>query len=165
MKMVLRLCLILMLIGLPFGMPLARGQFFMENPLVGEKAPDFTLDTLTERSVNLTKLRDGKPAIIFFWATWCPHCRIQLIELNKNAAAFEQKGIKVILVDVGESAAAVKAHMTRYKITLDTFLDPESSLAEPYLIIGVPTFFFVKANGVIKAVEHTLPPDYEKLLF
>ena len=62
---------------------LARGQFlFFQNPNVGKAAPDFTLATLDGDEVNMTQYREGKRAIIFFWATWCPHCRVALKELN-----------------------------------------------------------------------------------
>ena len=149
MKRVIRLMILANLIMLPMATSQASGQlFFMEDPNVGQVAPDFTLDTLRARSVNMTKYRDGKSAIVFFWATWCPHCREALKELNSQAAQLEEKGIKVLLVDIGESAAEVKEHVTRNKINFEVFLDSESSLSEPYGIIGVPTFFFL--NDILR---------------
>ena len=112
----------------------------------------------------MTKYRDGKSAIVFFWATWCPHCREALKELNGQAAQLEEKGIKVLLVDIGESAAEVNEHVTRNKINFEVFLDTESTLSEPYGIIGVPTFFFLNDKGIVNAVEHALPDNYEEIL-
>ena len=145
--------------------PLARAQFFfMENPLVGQKAPDFTLKTFNGEKVNMTKFRDNKSAILFFWATWCPHCREALRDLNKNRADIESKGIKVILVDMEEGEQEVRRYMERNKIDMTVFLDEESSLADPYGIIGVPTFVFVDSQGMVTAVEHSLPRNYEEIL-
>lgn len=157
--------LLAFLVTIPLGTTHASGQlFFMENPNIGQAAPDFTLDTLRSKNVNLTQYRDGKSAIVFFWATWCPHCRVALKELNKNSAQLTEKGIKLVLVDIGESAAEVKEHLERNKIDFDVFLDEESSLSEPYGIIGVPTFYFLDDKGVVKAVEHSIPDNYEDIL-
>ena len=167
-KFVFRLNLILVLFGgLTFFTPTpsARAQFFfMENPLVGQAAPDFTLKTFNGGKVNMTKFRDGKSAIIFFWATWCPHCREALKELNKNRAQIEGKGIQLMLVDVGEEEKEVRRYVERNKIGSTVFLDQESSLADPYGIIGVPTFVFVDSQGIVKAVEHALPENYAEIL-
>lgn len=143
----------------------ARAQFFfMENPLIGQTAPDFTLKTVNGAKVNMTKFRDNKSAIIFFWATWCPHCREALKELNKDLAKIEGKGIQVILVDVGEGEKEVQRYMERNKIGATVFLDQETSLSDPYGIIGVPTFVLVDSKGVVRAVEHAIPQNYEEIL-
>jgi len=167
-KINFQLCLIIVfLCALVFFIPSpsARAQsFFIENPLVGQMAPDFTLKTFNGEKVNMTKFRDNKSAILFFWATWCPHCREALKDLNKNRAQIEGKGIKVILVDVGEGEKEVRRYMERNKIGVTVFLDQESSLADPYGIIGVPTFVFVDPKGIVKAVEHALPDNYEEIL-
>ena len=142
----------------------AWAQFpFFENPLTGKPAPDFTLSTLNEKAVNMTQYRSGQKAIIFFWATWCPHCRIALKELNQDSARIQDQGIKIIIIDLGEDKEQVEAHIRKNKYTLDIFLDIESSLAEPYGIIGVPTFFFVDEKGIIKMVKHSLPKNLEEV--
>ena len=134
----------------------------MQATLVGKSAPDFTLDTLTQKNVNMTKYRDGKRAIIFFWATWCPHCREQLKELNEMRDAIKAKGIKIILVDLGEEILEVQKYAERYKVDLDIFLDKDSALGESYRIIGVPTFYFVDEKGLVKQVTHGLSEDIEQ---
>ncbi|OGX06520.1 MAG: hypothetical protein A2Z88_04520 [Omnitrophica WOR_2 bacterium GWA2_47_8] len=142
----------------------AEGEslFMMENPLIGEKAPEFKSKNLQGKEVNLIQLREGKSTIAFFWATWCPHCREQLGKLAKAQEDFAQKGIKVILVDVGEEASQVKPFVAKNKIGFDVVLDENSEVAESYNIIGVPTFFFIDKDGTVRAVEHFLPEDYSK---
>ena len=143
----------------------ATGQFLVfENPLVGKAAPDFSLNTLSGEKMNFTKARSGQPVVVFFWATWCPHCREQLKDLSAQAPAIEQKGIKLMLVDLGETKDQVQRYAKKQGIQGNIFLDEESSVAEQYHIIGVPTFFFVDKTGVIKSVEHALPEDFEKIL-
>jgi len=141
------------------------GQFpIFQNSLVGKKAPDFNLLTLSGKTVKMSDFRQGKDAIIFFWATWCPHCRTQLKQLGEQRAQLEKKGWKIMLVDIGENPAQVEAFMKKQNNTLDVFLDVENKVSDEYQIIGVPTFFIVNKEGVVKAVEHALPSNLDKIL-
>jgi peroxiredoxin len=143
----------------------AMGQLFMfENPLVGEKAPDFSLKTVDGKTMDLKTVRGSQNTMVFFWATWCPHCREQLAQLTKHLGKeMEQKGIKILLVDVEETPAEVRAYLKKYNVTFDVVVDEEGSVTEKYHIVGVPTFFFIDKQGVVRAVDHALDEDYEKM--
>ena len=136
----------------------------VDNPLVGQLAPDFTLEAISGQEVNMTQYRNGQPAMIFFWATWCPHCRKQLKELTQNRQAIEANGITIILVDVGESAQKVSEYINANNILFDIFLDESTETASAYKISGVPTFFFINREGTIIGVKNILPDDYQKIL-
>lgn len=136
----------------------------LHNSLIGQQAPDFTLETLNGQKVSMVQFRGGQPAMIFFWATWCPHCRRELKNLTRQRDQIERKGIKIILVDVGESLQEVKAYFDANNILLDVFLDQNTQVSKNYRIVGVPTFFFVNKEGTVVAAEHSLPRNYEKIL-
>jgi peroxiredoxin len=153
-----------LILGLSFW-SVARGQFYVfENSLVGKAAPDFTLKTISGNSVSLNEFRGQNPAILFFWATWCPHCQNELLSLDKRGEDFEKKGIKLVLVDLGESAKVVEAYVKKRDIRFEVFLDEESVVAEEYGIIGVPTYFLIDKSGKIQAIEHEIPDNFESLL-
>ena len=134
------------------------------NSLIGQLAPDFTLEMISGQEVRMTQFRRGQPAMIFFWATWCPHCRKQLKELTHNRQAIEANGIKIILVDVGESAREVQEYINANNISFDIFLDDNAEVAKEYRLVGVPTFFFVNGEGIIVDVKNVLPDDYQEVL-
>lgn len=136
---------------------------FLKDQNTDKPAPDFTLETLKGETANMTQFRNGNNAIIFFWATWCPHCRVALGELNKNYAEIQKKGIVVIPIDLAETKEEVAYYAKKNKIEMDIFLDKEGSLQEPYNIIGVPTFYFVGKDGIIKSVTHSLPKNIENI--
>jgi peroxiredoxin len=129
---------------------------------VNHTADDFTLDTTKSSHVNMTSYRAGKKAIIFFWATWCPHCREAIKDLNTRIDDLKTKGIVIILVDLGESKENVEAYLKKANVTLEVFLDTEESLANPYAIMGVPTLFFVNEEGMVKSVQHGIPNDLDE---
>jgi peroxiredoxin len=143
-------------------------SFAMGNPgvinetIIGKPATDFTLNTLKEKNVNMTKYRDGKKAIIFFWATWCPHCRVELKRLSEMQDELTSKGIKIILVSLGEEKETVQEYINRHQYTFDVFLDDKQSLESSYQLVGVPTLFFIDEKGAVKYVDHALPDNYEE---
>lgn len=134
------------------------------NPLAGQMAPDFILETLSGGKKSLHRFRDDRPALIFFWTTWCPLCRRQLRTLEGQRETMEEKGIKIILVDVGESPQEVRAYFDTHGISFDTFFDQDSLLAGHYKINGVPALFFVNTEGIIVDVKYSLPGNYEEVL-
>lgn len=138
-------------------------MFFFPNPMLGEEAPDFTLNTIKQDNVNYKSLVDGKDSILFFWATWCPHCRTQIIDLNKNQSGFEEKNVEVLLIDVGEDKETVQRYADRNGIDMDIFLDETGELSNIYPVVGFPTFFFVGKDGVVKDIQHQLPDDYYEI--
>ena len=165
MKYYIRVGVIIILLNLSYSPSTALGQhlFFMENEMIGKPVPDFTLKTLKEDKVNLAEYRKGKKTIIFFWATWCPHCREAMGKLNENSKELIKKDIKLVLIDQGEREKIVKNYIQKNNIEFDIFLDEEMSLMEPYGLIGVPTFFFINEEGIVKDVKHILPENYQDI--
>ena len=142
----------------------AMGQFFfMQKEDIGKEVKDFTLKVVNGEEANLAKYRDGKKTVVFFWATWCPHCVKELQVLNTQKEEFNRKDIKLVLVDVGESEEIVDRYLRKKNIEMNVFLDEDSAISDAYGLIGVPTFYFVDENGIVLDVEHSLPKDLEAI--
>lgn len=154
------LCMFFIIPSFVFGMGERQPQ---QNPIIGQIAPDFVLDTLYNGTKKLSDARDGKKAVLFFWATWCPHCHSQLMSLNNSIESLKRRGYAVVLVNLGEAAREVKAFMQFNTIFLDTFLDPDNSLQEAYNVIGVPTIYYLDENGVIVSEQHEFVSNLDKL--
>jgi len=138
--------------------------FFFPNPLIDKLAPDFTLNTTENDNVKMSDFRGENSAIIFFWATWCPHCRVQLKNLSENKESLDKQNIKVILVDTEENKRIVQSYIEKNKIDYEVFLDKKSEVAELYAIIGVPTFIFLDKDGIVVDVKHSLPEDFSEVI-
>ncbi|HOW35593.1 MAG TPA: TlpA disulfide reductase family protein [Candidatus Omnitrophota bacterium] len=164
----LRMCVLLFLVFIISPLSFGAGQMsftdFRNAQSIGKAAEDFTLKDLSGADVGMTKYREGKKAVIFFWATWCPHCRVALQKLNQDRAVFEQKGIKLILVDIGEDRGDVQNYVSKNRIGINVFLDQDSTVAESYNVIGIPMFFFLNSQGIIQAADNTMPDNYEEIL-
>jgi thiol-disulfide isomerase/thioredoxin len=65
----------------------------------GQRMPDFTFIDFTGRKRALSDFK-GRHVLIQFWGTWCGACRDE-IEPTKNVyAAFRERGLEVLWIDV-----------------------------------------------------------------
>lgn len=156
-KIVLTLCLILFLCPNLYALSLVRAE--PRNIDVS----DFTLQTLSGNSVSLSDFND-QAVILFFWTTWCPHCRREMSNFNDKYGDLKSSGIELLAIDIGESKARVESFTNRYSIEYPILLDLDSSIAYKYGVMGVPTIILISKQGNIVSVSYTFPDDYEKLL-
>ncbi len=127
------------------------------GPDPGNAAPDFSLPLLDGGTLALNELR-GKPAIINFWATWCPPCRRELPALQ---AAYETYGDRIgfVAVDVKEQPEQVAGFVNELGITFPIALDGDGAVSGvAYKVRGIPTTVFVDSKGVVSA-RHVGPLD------
>lgn len=120
------------------------------QPYPDALAPDFSLYTLNNEPINLKALR-GKPALLNFWATWCPPCRQEMPDLQ---AAYEQYGadLNFLAVNVKESAGVIAPFVQEMGATFPVLVDEDGAVSGGlYEVSGIPTTFFLDARGVIVA--------------
>ncbi len=127
-------------------------------------AQELILNDLNGKKVNLSAYR-GKPAILFFWTTWCPYCRKEIKALNQMYPQLKKEGITVFAVDIGEADYVVQRVFVADALSFGVLLDKDGSVADKYNVIGVPTYVFIGKSGQVTSDEHVLPIDYKKLLF
>ena len=129
-------------------------------PVVGNPAPDFALEDLSGRTVRLSALR-GRPVLINFWATWCPPCLKEMPEIERFYARYRDR-LEVLGVDLAEPRERVEAFVRQGGYSWTFLLDTTGRVTERYLVMGLPTSFFVDARGIVRA-RHIGPMTYEQM--
>jgi peroxiredoxin Q/BCP len=75
------------------------------RPNVGGQAPNFTLSTLDDRTVELKTLVQAQPVVLVVLRGWpgyqCPLCARQVQDFVAKAAEFKQRGARVVMVYPG----------------------------------------------------------------
>ena len=121
-----------------------------------QKAPDFTLATLTGTIVTISELK-GAPAVLTFWATWCPYC-VRQVSYIEDVARQIQGEIRFIAIDIGEDISTVQEffdHEPTMIVALDgskgTFVD----YCETYRNTNhsIPFTLFVDSESVVKYIK------------
>ena len=129
---------------------------------VGAKAPDFTLKNAVGDDVALrTLLKKGKVALVFYRsADWCPFCKKQLQDLQKNLREIEATGVQIVGLSYDAPATSAAA-AAKLGLTFPLLSDPGSKVIDAYGIrnaeakgksAGVPhpTLFILDEQGVIR---------------
>ena len=146
---------------------LIQNFLFAAEPLRKEAlqmAPDFTLLDLENKEFSLSSLK-GKPVILFFWTTWCPHCQKELKLLNTTHAELLKNGVELVTINVEEPADKIRRFMGTYSLSFRVLLDIDLKASQAYEVIGVPTYFLINKEGRIVFNNHYFPhEEYKELI-
>jgi len=68
----------------------------------GDMAPPWQARDFAGRSVDFPTVTQGKPAVVVFWATWCPYCKAFMPYLKNIEADYAKQGVKVVVINAKE---------------------------------------------------------------
>ena len=120
------------------------------RPVVGYPAPTWELKDLQGHPVKLADFRP-RPVLVNFWAVWCPPCRAEMPLLDR--LAHQRTDVAVVAVDVGDGAQDIRAFLAAQGLTLPVALDTQGAVATRYGVHGLPTTFFLDAQGIVRFVH------------
>lgn len=121
------------------------------GPAVHQPAPDFALQTLDARTVDVTSLR-GNVVLINFWATWCGPCRLEMPVFQQYHERYGDR-LKILAVNADETPEEVRAFVDELGFTFDVLLDPGQQVGDLYRVRVFPTTFLVDEEGTVR-VQH-----------
>ena len=121
-------------------------------PVVGSVPPNFTGLTYDGKTVSLADYA-GKPVWLTFGASWCPDCRTESADVEATYEANKDKGLNVLGVFIQEPAADTGGYAQRAGLTFPIVVDQQAAIADAYRTMGIPTHFFIGADGKIREVR------------
>lgn len=120
-------------------------------PQVGDKAPDFTLESIDGESISISDFR-GQPVLIVFTSVNCKECEEQMPYLTE---AYQQANGELVVLDIYHmiyDARIVRDYVTEKQFTTFPALpDPKNKVATAYGATGFPpTNFILDGAGIIR---------------
>ncbi|MCM3567759.1 redoxin domain-containing protein [Neobacillus mesonae] len=117
----------------------------------GNKAPNFQLQSLEGKTVQLSELK-GTKLILNFWASWCPPCKAEMPHMQEFYQ--EQKGKNIEILSVNLTTAekdpdGVQKFVKTYGLTFPVLLDSTGEIGDAYQAFTIPTSYFIDSNGII----------------
>jgi len=149
-KKLIRITLIIAVLAL------VGGALSCSSSLLSQKAPDFTLPTMTGANVTLSEL-EGTPVVLNFWATTCPACVVELPYFEVVAQESEGE-IKVIAINIGQPISEVERFFGDYEPTMIVALDGNTEVFRTYSSNDnargyIPFTFFVDSEGIVQYIK------------
>jgi thiol-disulfide isomerase/thioredoxin len=89
----------------------------------------------------------GKPAIVEFWATWCPPCRASIPHLNEIHQKYKDKGLVVIGI-TDEARGTVENFKRKTPMDYNVAVGG-AAISKKLGINGIPHAFLVGKDGKI----------------
>jgi peroxiredoxin len=150
--------------GRPLPVP-GQTQYVFRSPLPGLQpgslAPEFggtladgttfQLSDLDGRPIRLADLR-GKAVWVNFWATWCPPCQAETPIMREIDEQYRDRGLVIVAVNVQETVEAARGYAERYGLRYTIGADVSGHVFRQYRVFGLPTQFFIDADGVVRNV-------------
>ena len=121
-------------------------------PVAGAIPPGFSAVTYDGKTINL-KDYAGKPLWLTFGASWCPDCRAEAPDVEAAYQKYQAQGLNILGVFISESSNDIKTYADRVGMTFPIVVDQNTVIASQYRTMGIPTHFFIGADGKIKDVK------------
>ena len=116
-------------------------------------APDFTFYHLDGSEAKLSDYF-GKPMVLNFWSSNCGPCRSEMPDFQR---AYEELGdaVNFVMVNVTDgywdTVDSASSYVAEEGFTFPVFYDTDNHAAYTYGITGLPTTFFLSAEGNLVA--------------
>jgi len=116
----------------------------------GDTAPSWTgTDIATQSQIDFPKVLDGKPAVLVFWATWCPYCKAFMPYVKGIEADYKDQGVKIITFNTKERGRGDPA---AYVASLDfpfIAIEAADAIGDSYDIPFIPGLLVVDGSGKV----------------
>lgn len=119
---------------------------------IGNPAPELKVDSWRGEATSLESLK-GDIVVINFWATWCGPCKSAMPTMNRIAADYADKGVRIIgICDDRRAPENFEQICEQYKISFPMALDiNDRANGQKYERLWFPFLVIVDREGVIRA--------------
>ena len=116
----------------------------------GDKVYDYKLTDMVTGETSKISDYHGKRVYMFFWASWCPHCKNQAIILQELHE--EHDDIMVIGVNLHDTESNKDTPLELIEELGLTYLNVnvQDEMLDTFYIQSTPTSLFINSEGIIE---------------
>jgi len=135
------------------------------GPAVGAHIPAFEVVDMNGKRQTFETLKGPKGLLLTFVrsADWCPYCKTQLADLNRQVEGFRKRGINIASLTY-DSTDILRTFAARIGITYSMLADPDSKVIRAFDILntnaeqGTPRYgipfpgtYIINQHGIVTA--------------
>ena len=118
-------------------------------PAVGDRAPDFALQSTSGAVVNLAGATSQSAALIaFFPLAFTSTCTAELCEFSENFDQFAGKGVAVLPISV-DSVPTLREFKSKYAMKTELLSDFKREASRAWGVLREDTFFSERAYFLV----------------
>ncbi len=123
----------------------------VQSPLLGQPAPQLTMQLLDEESEFDTSELTGSVTVVNFFASWCPECRNEHADFVATSEAFADRGVQFVQILYNENRGTAIAYLDEAGRSESTIYlsDPGGRASIAYGVFGIPETFFINEEGTV----------------
>lgn len=128
-------------------------------PLGGDRAPDFTLTSVTGEQVSLSQYKGSVVVLGLFHI--CDPCMNQAAQMQKLLNEGQSKAVFLGVNTAGDTEEDILYYLKQFKtkITFPYLLDPEQDVNKKYFQRLMPTVLIIDGEGIIRYRGSSIPAD------
>ncbi len=116
----------------------------------GDQAPAWTgTDLLSGAEVDFPAVLNGKPAVLVFWATWCPYCKAFMPYAAKIQADYADQDVQIITFNAKERGRGNPAAYVRSLGFPLLAIKDADLIGDAYDIAFIPGLLVVDGTGQV----------------
>jgi peroxiredoxin len=109
------------------------------------------LPGITGDNFSLASYRGKAPVVLFFFATWCPHCREEAPHMSRLYEQYRDQGLMAVAI-TSEKPAEAAAYLKKNPLPFPVLYDKENAVAKTYGVDGIPVTCVVDREGKLVTV-------------
>ena len=128
-------------------------------------APEFSLKLFDGTNLNLSELQ-GRPAMVSFWSSWCPSCRLEAPVIVGMNHVYHEQGVQFVGIAIWDSEEKAQKFAAEHQFEFPIGLDKSGTIAIDFGVTGLPEKFFLNRQGEIvkKLVGPVTKQQLEKVI-
>ena len=104
----------------------------------------FTASTVSGAPFDGASL-NGKPVVMFFWASWCPFSNAGAPAVSQIASA--SPNVTFVGIAGRSDVAAMRAFVSKYNFNFTNLNDADGSLWARFNVPWQPAYLFIRSDG------------------
>lgn len=115
----------------------------------GDRAPAWQRTTFSGEPVAFPGVLEGDPAVLVFWATWCPYCKAFMPELETIRADYADAGVKIIAINAKEDGEGDPDTYVRELGFPMVAVRDGDAIADAYGVDYIPGLMVIDGDGTV----------------